>query len=178
MFTKSQSEYLIRRLQRNEVVLFLGAGFATDAINKNNEKFPTGRQFSEKIWNYLGMPGSYDGAPLTTMYDLLLNKGKKISQIKDFLESTFFVSDFPEYYKNLTTPFWLKIYTTNIDNLLENIYKSSNQTPSILKYPKDEYKEIDRSLEHIPIIYLNGKIPCEPNELIFSRKQYAKSSIN
>lgn len=178
MFSKTQSEYLLRRLQRNEVVLFLGAGFATEATNKNNEKLPTGHQLSEKIWKYLGMPDSFDGTPLTTMYDLLLNKGKKTSEIKNFLESTFIVKDFPEYYKNLTIPFWLKIYTTNIDNLLESIYKFSDQRPSILKYPKDEYKEIDRSLEFIPIIYLNGKIPCEPNELIFSRKQYAKSTNN
>jgi len=175
MFTKAQSEYLLRKLQRNEVVLFVGAGFALEAKNLDNENLPTGKQFSEKIWKFIGMPDEYDGTSLQTMYDLLLNKGIKTDDIKGFLNRAFSVKEFPEFYKLLPLPYWYKIYTTNIDNLLEKIYQSSEQMPKILRYPKDEHEEIDKSLEKIQFIYLNGKIPCEPNELIFSRKQYARN---
>ncbi|MDZ4810523.1 MAG: SIR2 family protein, partial [Bacteroidota bacterium] len=52
----------------------------------------------------------------------------------------------------------------------------SSQKYKILKFPRDEYQEVDKSLETIQFVYLNGKLPCEPNELIFSRKQYATNS--
>jgi len=53
MFTKAESEFLLRRLQRNEVVLFVGAGFAAEATNHKNEKLPIGKQLAEKIWNFI-----------------------------------------------------------------------------------------------------------------------------
>jgi hypothetical protein len=175
MFTKSQEEFLLRRLQRNEVVLFVGAGFALEAQNKFKENLPTGKQLANKIWNFLKMPGAYDDTALQTMYELLLNKGVKTQSIKDLMNDIFSVKEYPDYYNNLTLPFWHKIYTTNIDNLLDKIYFKSGQKPIILKYPKDEHKDVDKTLETIQLVYLNGKLPCEPNELIFSRKQYARN---
>lgn len=176
MFNAFQSEYLLRRLQRNEVVLFVGAGFSLEATNKANYKLPTGKQFAETLWTFLDLPGTYDATALQTMYELLLNRGIKHSQIKELLESTFLVKSYPEFYNNFTLPFWHKIYTTNIDNLLEKIYSKSNQKFKILKYPVDEYQEVDKSLETIQFVYLNGKLPCQPTDVLFSRKQYANSS--
>ena len=176
MFTKSQSEFLLRRLQRNEVVLFIGAGFALDAKNKFEENMPTGKQLSSKIWEFLNMSDNYDDTPLQTMYELLINSRKKHSEIKSFLDEIFNVTTYPNILNNISLPFWYKIYTTNIDNLLDKIYLKSNQKADILKYPIDEYKDVDRSLDSVQIVFLNGKLPCEPSELIFSKKQYARSS--
>ena len=61
MFTKPQSEFLLRRLQRNEVVLFVGAGFSMEAFNKAGDHLPTGGQLAAKIWDFIAMPGVYDG---------------------------------------------------------------------------------------------------------------------
>ena len=94
MFTTAQSQFLLRRLQRNEVVLFVGAGFALEATNHKGENLPTGRQFAAKIWDFLGMKGDYDDTTLQLMYDLLLNKGIKIDDIKNFLNSIFTVKEF------------------------------------------------------------------------------------
>lgn len=149
MFTKLQEEFLLRRLQRNEVVLFVGAGFAMEAQNKFNENLPTGRQLANKIWNFIKMPGAYDDTALQTMYELLLNKGIKTQSIKDFLNDIFSVKEYPEYFNYITLPYWHKIYTTNIDNLLDKIYFKSEQKPVILKYPKDEHKDVDKTLETI-----------------------------
>ncbi|MDZ4806789.1 MAG: hypothetical protein SGI96_00815, partial [Bacteroidota bacterium] len=108
MFDKTQSEFLLRRLQRNEVVLFVGAGFSLEAINRTNQKLPTGRAFAEKLWIFLGMPGAYDGTTLQTMYELLINKGIKHSEIKELLESTFFTKSYPDYYNIFSLPYWYK----------------------------------------------------------------------
>lgn len=53
MFSKTQEEYLLRRLNKNEVVLFLGAGFSVEAQNKIGENFPIGKELSKKIWQFM-----------------------------------------------------------------------------------------------------------------------------
>ena len=176
MFEKEQEEFLIRKLQRNEVVLFIGAGFSIDALNKNNEQLPLGNQFAQKIWSIIYPTKEYEITPLPILYELLIKSGKPRNEIVDFLTNTFLVKSFPDFYKKISIPYWYKIYTTNIDNLLDKIYIHSSQDVDVLKFPHDDHKDIDKSLSRIQHIYLNGKLPCNPEEIIFSRNQYAKEA--
>lgn len=180
MFAKPDEEYLIRRLARNEVVLFLGAGFSIMAINGLGETLPTGKGFSKKIWEMLGYSDDYEkyNTHLSSMYQVLIDSGKPHSEIIELLENNFLVKSFPDVYYNITIPFWYKIYTVNIDDLIERIYKHEDDPKlQILKYPTDEYKERDQSLDYLQGIYLHGKLPCKPKEVIFSRTQYANSTL-
>jgi hypothetical protein len=178
MFSKTDEEYLIRKLSRNEAMLFLGAGFSMEAVNINNENLPSGRQLSEKIWDFIKLDGAYDGTPLQTLFELLLSKPIKKAELAAFLRGIFTIKDFPPNYRNLSIPFWYKIYTTNIDNLIESIYrKHGHQQIDVLKYPNDDFRDRDHSLAKLQAIFLNGKLPCEASELIFSRKQFSRAAI-
>ena len=42
---------------------------------------------------------------------------------------------------------------------------------------RDEFVERDQSLDTINAIYLHGKLPCEPSDIVFSTKQYAKTHL-
>jgi hypothetical protein len=78
----------------------------------------------------------------------------------------------------LTLPLWFKIYTVNIDNLLDKVYdRFLTQRIDNIAFPLGGFKERDQLLDVLQIIYLHGKLPCKPDELIFSRAQYASSSI-
>ena len=181
MFTQNQEEYLLRRLNRNEVVLFTGSGFSFDAINSIGENMPIGKSLSKKIFEFVFPNATYidDGTSLADMYQAMLNSGKSNEQIKDFLSSNLQVKSLPDYYKYTTLAFWFKIYTINIDNLLDKIYE--RWSPEIkltnLIFPKISYQERDQLLDTLQAIYLHGKIPCDPNEVIFSRSQYANRAI-
>jgi hypothetical protein len=82
MFKNNDEKYIKRLIQRNEVILFLGAGFSLDAKNKLNENFPKGWELGKKIWNFLGYEGEYDDTSLSEMYQVFLDSGKRIKLIK------------------------------------------------------------------------------------------------
>src|SRR5207253_8105747 len=49
----SARDELARALRTNRLVLFLGAGFSTDATNKLGESIPVGETFCRKLWSFL-----------------------------------------------------------------------------------------------------------------------------
>ncbi|MBL0341249.1 MAG: SIR2 family protein [Bacteroidetes bacterium] len=178
MFTADDNAYILRRLERNQVILVTGAGFSLMSSNANDESLPTSTKFSEKIWKLLNYTEAYDGTALSYLWDLLLNSGISESRITNLLKDTFTVKDYHDLYNHITKPFWYRIYTLNIDNLLEVIYNRQGRILQRLKYPNDENSERDQSLLKMQIIHLNGALPCNPKEIIFSRAQYAESSNN
>lgn len=178
MFTSDDEKYLIRLLSKNQVLLFLGAGFSRGVVNKNNKTFPTGWELGEKIWEFLGYDGAYDATPLPEMYQAFINAGIKKNLKIEFLEKHLLSGKIPDNYKVIAKPYWYKIYTTNIDDVLSKVYAAEGKSIKELIYPKDEFSERDQSLETTQIVYLNGKLPCEPDEIIFSTQQYAKNQLS
>lgn len=177
MFSKTDEQYLIRLLGKNEVLLFLGAGFSLEAKNKQGENFPTALQLCEKLWKFLGYSGDYDQSSLPEMFQAFLNAGIKLDKKLDFLNNNLLSGDIPDIYNSISVPFWYKIFTINIDDLPEKIYRRNSKLSHELIYPKDEFRERDQSLNKTQIVYLHGKLPCSPEEVIFSTKQYAKSTL-
>jgi len=178
MFASNDEKYIKRLIGRNEVVLFLGSGFSRDAKNKLNEDFPTGSVLCEKIWNFLGYPGAYDvNSQLPEMYQAFVSSSIKKDLKKQFLESQLLSGDVPIIYNSISIPFWFKIYTVNIDDVVTKIFRRNKKGIRELKFPIDEYAERDQSLESTQVVYLHGKLPCSPEDVIFSSKQYASATL-
>jgi len=177
MFKKDDEKYLIRQLSNNQVILFLGSGFSFDAKNKLNENFPTGWMLGKKIWEFLKYDGDYDDTSLPEMFQALLSKGIKKDYKNEFLENNLLSSEIPEIYNQISKPYWFKIYTTNVDDIISKSFKRNNKSIKELVYPIDQYAERDQSLEQTQIVYLHGKLPCNPDDLIFSPQQYAKAQL-
>lgn len=177
MFSEPEEKYLTRMLGRNEVVLFLGAGFSLDAKNRLSENFPTGWALGSKIWNFLGYDSEYDDTPLPTLYQAFLSSGKKRDSKTTFLNDNLLSCEIPKKYDSISIPYWYKIYTINIDDLIQKVYSRNNKKVKELVYPQDEYSERDQSLEEILVTHLHGKLPCLPEEVVFSTKQYARTSL-
>ena len=177
MFEKNDEKYLARVIGRNEAVLFLGAGFSLNASNRLGEKFPKGWELSKKLWEFLNFPGEYDNSQLPLLYQSFISKGIKKTSKTDFLNKNLLSKDIPLEYDIISSPYWYKIYTINVDDILDQVFRRSNRATNILTFPKDEFKERDQSLDQTHIIHLHGKLPCEPDELIFSGKQYARAGL-
>lgn len=177
MFKKDDEKYLVRLIASNQVVLFLGAGFSRDAKNLLGENFPTGMSLGEKIWKFLGYSGPYDKTSLPEMYQAFLSEGIKKERKTNFLNNNLLSGDIPLTFNSLTYPFWYKIYTVNIDDILTKVFRRNKKGIEELIYPHGQYSERDQTLENSQIIYLHGKLPCEPTEVIFSAKQYAKANL-
>jgi len=177
MFTHDQEKFLLRRLNRAELVLFAGAGFSRDAANRLGQPIPTGPELAARIWEFLAFDGEYDGTPLDQMYAALVGQGLTLSKIRMFLESNLTCGTVPDIYSPLTRPIWRRIYTTNVDDLIDTVYKKQGSRIEILAFPQDEVEERDQSLSTIQVIHLNGRLPCSPEDITFSPRQYASAGV-
>ncbi|TNE75126.1 SIR2 family protein [bacterium] len=177
MFKTDDEKYILRQLSNNQVVLFLGSGFSLKAKNKLGENFPTGYGLGKKIWEFLEYTEDYDNTVLPEMYQAFLGKGISLEKKKEFLINNLTSSEIPADYNNLPVPYWFKIYTTNIDDIIEKTYRNERKKIVELIFPFDQYSERDQSLESTQVIYLHGKLPCNPDEVIFSPQQYAKAQL-
>lgn len=182
MFANDDEKYLIRLLCNNKVILFLGAGFSFDAFNCLREKMPAAKCLAEKIWKYLGYSDAYDGTTLGDMYMAFLCSPKSNRDKKSFLQNNLMCpnatsDNLLEIYNYLSIPLWYKIYTTNIDNIIDLVYKRTDKQVKNVIYPDHEFKERDALLDKTQVVYLHGKLPCEPDNVIFSKKQYARAAL-
>lgn len=177
MFEKNDESYLINAFNRADVILFLGSGFSSNAKNILGENLPIGVQLSEKIWNFLDYKDPFDTTSLPILYETMLGSGIPYTEISKFLEDNLIAVNIPDDYSNLNKPFWYKIYTTNIDNVVESAYKKgASSRLKIIAYPTGEPVDRDSFLEQQQLVFLNGKLPCSPNDIIFSVRQYAKTA--
>lgn len=177
MFSKDDEKYLKRVISNNQALLFLGSGFSRDAKNKLDEYFPTGLELGRKIWKFLGHNESYDNTPLPEMFQAFLNAGIRKETKMEFLNNNLLSGSIPDEYNNLVLPYWYKVYTVNIDDILFKLFQKKNKVIKELVFPKDEFSERDQSLIKTQVVYLHGKLPCMPDEVIFSTQQYAKSQL-
>ena len=176
MFERGDESYLIRAINRNQVTLFVGAGFSTLAKNRFGNSLPTGGQFAKLLWEFLEYKEEFDpNVLLSELYEALLTSGRPTSLITDFLTSHLQAVDVPREYQAIARVFWSRIYTTNIDNLFESIYEQV-RTPrlDLRSYPHDELPDRDVMLDRIQAVYLHGHLPCNPSDVTFSISQYAR----
>ena len=68
MLRQIEKEHLERALHSNKVMLFLGAGFSCEAINKNRLKFPSGKELSKILWEYAYEDDEYEETDLQVIF--------------------------------------------------------------------------------------------------------------
>lgn len=176
MFEKDDERLLLNHLSKNQVILFLGAGFSCMAKNILGETLPMGDTLTRKIWELLFPGKEYESTSLKMAFQALLTSRIGANKIRSFLEDNLLVTEYPDFYNNLSNVFWNRIYTTNIDNLVEKIYSNNrDQKLEIISYPESDIKERDQFLERVQIFHLNGKLKCEPQDLIFAQEQYGRN---
>ena len=176
MFERGDEQYLLRAINRNQANLFAGAGFSTLAKNRLGSHLPTGGQFAELLWTFLGYPPPYDStSSLAELYEALIASGKPAAAISEFLNGNLLSVDSPREYQEIIKVFWARIYTTNIDNIIEKIYANvSTPRLEIKSFPFDELPDRDQTLDRIQLVHLHGCLPCNPDEVTFSLGQFAR----
>ena len=180
MFEEKDEKYLLEQLRACEVVLFAGSGFSLNATNLLQEKFPTGDRLCEKLWTFLEYEekyGAYDGTSLSDMYQAFLAHDCGEDKKHEFLKKHLTSSEVPQIYDHITKACWHKIYSTNIDDIIAKTYERNNKPIQELKYPVDKIPEEYQSPDKTTVLYLHGKLPCDPKEVVFSPQQYAKAQF-
>jgi hypothetical protein len=163
-----------RALRTNRLVLFLGAGFSIEATNQLGEPIPAGETLSRKLWSFLRLSEDYDGSRLPDLFELSLSRDKK--QLAFLLRDLFTVDRLADWYGLLPKAHWYRIYTTNIDDVVERTYAAHGSQPrlEVIDGQISDYKDRDQFLESIQVVKLNGADLNRPDRLTFSFRQYAR----
>ncbi len=167
-------EELARAMRSNTLVLFLGAGFSTEATNQLDEAIPIGEVLCRKLWSFLRFTQEYDGTSLQDLFELCLRRDKK--QLAFLLRDLFTSKELAEWYQLLPKIYWYRVYTTNIDDVIERIYGFAGVEPKleVINGRSADYKDRDQFLETIQLVKLNGVDLNDPDGLTFSFLQYAR----
>lgn len=178
MFDEHDKDLLIRSLTTNQAVLFLGSGFSSGAKNRRGLSMPVGHKLSEDLWKFLAYKGEYDSTDLPTLFEAALRSPKGHTELQTLLEDQLLCSSIPSWYETIKKIFWYRIYTTNIDDLVETIYKNGSGEPKLDRVvaPHEDFRERDQFLRSIQYVKLNGSLPSSPKQITFSTRQYARRS--
>ena len=158
-----------------EISLLLGAGFSF--TNKTvHGHLPSGEGLRDLILKECNRsPG-----PRTTLKDAYVLGGREIKNFNAFLSSCFTV-DKPELWQSKMFQYaWNRIYTTNIDNVLNVAYESQSAHGRLggdfKFFNYADQGVLSETIGSIPVVTIHGSCSRLEDGFIFSSLEYAKAS--
>lgn len=167
-------------LEKRSPILYVGAGFSIGCKNKKDESISSACGLCELLYNHFWVEKSNDYKELADSYK---EKGdlKNLCQLIKMLElSDERDSYFTEYFsgchiesddsRNIICTYpWSKIFTVNIDDLIENIYLKHGKKVNIWNKDND-YKK--HCVEYPTLIKLHGCINNPIAGYVFDDDEY------
>ena len=159
-------------LSENSPVLYLGAGFSFGADNKANAM--DGKGLKDSIFDSLVKSSiPVDEMKEVSAYDLRkicdeayrVNGGKE--RLTEYLRDLYINTKPADFHLNLVKYPWKDIYTVNIDDLVENIYKKTGNTIVV----QNKLKLMINS-DETQLYKLHGCVNNPDDYFIFSEEDY------
>jgi oligoribonuclease (3'-5' exoribonuclease) len=149
---------VIKYILNGEAVLFAGAGFSRNATNLENEQMKDATKLSEELCLEMGIDKNND---LGIVSDYYLGDKKdphyimRAQNLITKLQNKFTCNEVKEEQKIITLNDWIRIYTTNYDNVIEFAGKDIdkyNRTPVTLHDSTEHIRNLNS------VVHLNGYI--------------------
>lgn len=138
-----------------KAILFVGAGFSSEALNLENTTFPLATDFSQRLCTKIGLPPENNLSITSDIY-IDSKEGGVPSLIEELRRCYRFKGwgNARETYVSVLNLPWKRIYTTNYDNVCESALLDLEKSPvptTLSDSVKDYY--------NVPtIVHLNGYI--------------------
>ena len=175
-------ELLEEKMRCTDIVLFLGAGFSFGAERKDKKPVPLGNELKNMIISdYLKLDDNNPNYKELIKYDLSSLCEYSINEtcsenFSDFLTNIFKDTIPNEFHYDLCLYPWSKIYTTNIDDIVEKIYDKAQMNLHV-QNRKDKIERFQRG-NFIEFIKLHGCTHNPSEGYIFSTNEYIDSMQN
>ncbi len=154
-------------------MLFLGAGFSVGSTNSMGD-IPLGDalkgEIADKFFDdtiAFGTPEDISKTELPDICQIVDNHLKKYAELRAFLKERFRDVVPADFHYQLSHYPWKKIYTVNIDDLVEHIYQKSD-TQLVVQNQESQKP----SKDNLQYIKLHGCVNGPDQGLVFSRKEY------
>lgn len=169
------SETLAPQVRAAGISLLLGSGFSLGNASVRGE-VPGSEGLKIAILNECGrMPG-----PRTTLKDAYVLGNREIDDFPAFLRDIFTVEKVPNWQQKIFAYAWRRIYTTNIDNVLDVAYMQQKRTGRLGgDFEFFNYSDPSLSSESIgsvPVVSIHGTCSRLADGFIFSNLEYATAT--
>ncbi|MFP4698575.1 MAG: SIR2 family protein [Eubacteriales bacterium] len=166
-------EKIIKAVLSGNAVLFLGAGASASSNLQNGDNVPLGNNLAENIHQHFYPNENYDGESLQ-MISSSIQEVLGSEKLHEFLYELLNNVDPSKGLRDLTKFKWHNIYTTNIEQAIENAYKIEDEKSQELITvvgPLDQGSE-DKNTQ-VTLHKLHGCITRKDIPLVFSLEDYA-----
>lgn len=168
-------------LLHDSPILFLGAGFSLGGKTKTGRDIPKANDFKEiilveflKLSKVSAEYKELSNYSLSQVCQYCSNK-KSPHYLIDFLTDFFSNSKPASYHFKLTNYFWKKIYTTNIDDLVEKTFEHNGKDIVVQQYARKYTHKKDSATEYYK---LHGSVNNPSEGYVFSTDEYVDSMIH
>lgn len=160
-------------------ILFLGAGFSIGGTNKMNNILPTASMLSVQMCKELGIEESEDLAVVSERFIDDSVCGKGLDSLIEFLKKRLICIASTEIQDTIIGLPWLRIYTTNYDNIVEISSKKQNIEREVITatMPKYSLDNIDGSIVHMNGNIINVNPEKFYNEFKITNESYLKQGF-
>ena len=158
---------------RGEYSLLLGAGASIGALGGNAEPLPSGPMLRDRLVSDFSIPTEGQTIALPRAYAAARRNDPE--RLEQYIRSQFTHCK-PDWQNILSNFDWHRIWTLNIDDIVENVYRSRNISFDQFNWTS---KFRDGSKSERQIIHLHGfakdssDSDPEDSELVFSIQEYA-----
>lgn len=183
----NELELLQTRLIERKASLLIGAGFSYGARNKGGYAIPLGNELSKKLYQHFYVDCPPEGKSkeycdsvksvendLRKLCTILSSEGRRA--IRDTYLSNIFSGCEPTnspFHKMIKNYSWNKIFSLNIDDLIENIFAQTD-TP-LRKWNYSQYGTCDYGIQ--TLIKLHGDIQDVDGGYVFDDDEYISFTL-
>ena len=162
-----QHQSFLSALRAGQYNLLLGAGASMDSKDQQNKKLPSGSQFKKEICELKGVSEDY---PLQRVYSLLDEK-----DIEQHVTNRFSLTKPGPTAELIRSFLWKRIFTLNVDDVLEIAYEDQNAMQQISSiHFKEAYYDAD-SNDELHLVHLHGSVKKPEKGYVFSTTEYMKT---
>lgn len=170
---------IIPIIQNGQAVLFLGAGYSAGTPTLNDQNIPGTTELIRRILLEIQ---SEDVAPEDIDLQTAFSVGEdEIDDFLGFLTKNFLCKTTFEWQRIPFRYWWRRIYTTNIDNVIDvsakKVVEMHKNSPHFEIFNYKNQMPPDASPLKPPIVYLHGRVTDPDQGFVFDRVSYADHSI-
>lgn len=166
-----ENKNTFERYLREGINIFTGAGFSVLAKDHQARPLPIGDDFrKELLAEFPGSPSILGLPQLCT----LISRSKK-EELDKYIRTRFSVNEYCEKYNNLEFINIKNIFTTNVDDLLESVFRG-NPSKHLNNISLNGASIKDKTA--IDYIYLHGNVSDSSSSLIFGDLDIASAFSN
>ena len=176
---KRIKEYLGKKLSEGRIILFTGAGFSSEAKDRNGKNLPLSRELAEELCGLINLQYS-PGESLKDICQLAI--WKKKTEVSRYLKERLTVDprSLDSEYKTVISCPWRKAYTVNVDNLFEAAQAKFNFERRIVCLSGNTADQTSRarSPKDLIVTHLHGMLEDIPDHVTFSHEQYFEQTFS